>query len=74
MSELAKPAFHTRDYDPTKCVAIRDRYQSYLYIKHHAYPVDMYVSSNEDLVMVFDKEETKELYEKYRRYELKWFI
>lgn len=71
MAEFVKPAFYTREYDPQKCVAIRDRYQSYLYIKHGTYPLDMYVSSNEDLVMVFDKEETKELYERYRKYELK---
>lgn len=71
MAELVKPNFYTRDYDPNKCVAIRDRWQSFLYIKHGAKPVDIYVSSNEDLVMIFDRKETKELYEKYRRYELK---
>lgn len=71
MAELVKPNFYTRDYDPSKCVAIRDRWQSFLYIKNGAKPVDIYVSSNEDLVMVFDRKETKELYEKYRKYELK---
>lgn len=71
MKELVKPAFYTRDYDPDKCVAIRDRWQSFLYLRHGAKPVDIFVSTNDDLVMVFDKEETKELYAKYRRYELK---
>lgn len=71
MSELVKPAFNTRSYDTNKVVRIADRWQSFLYIKHGAYPVDMYVSTDENLVMVFDKEETRELYEKYRRYELK---
>lgn len=70
MIELAKPTFQTREYDPAKSVRIFDRYQQYLFIKHNAYPIDMYVSSDENLVMVFDKDETKELYKKYRRYEL----
>lgn len=70
MSELVKPAFYTREYDPQKSVRIFDRYQQYLFIKHNAYPIDMFVSSDENLVMVFDKEETRDLYKKYRRYEL----
>lgn len=71
MKDLIKPAFQTKDYDPKKVIRCRDRYQCYLYLKHGAYPVDMYVSAaTEDLIMVFDKAETHDLYEKYRRYEL----
>lgn len=71
MEDFIQPSFNTRPYDVSKTVAIRDRYQQFLYLKHQAYPVDMYVSVQKgDLVMVFDKDETKELYEKYRRYEL----
>lgn len=70
MEEQIRPSFQTRDYKISESCFIRDRYQCYLYIKHGARPLDMYVSSNEDLVMVFDKKDTKELYEKYRRYEL----
>lgn len=70
--ELVKPALITKPYDPRMCVFIRDRWQQYLYIKNGAYPLDLYVSlETEDLVMVFDKQSTKELYEKYRRFELK---
>lgn len=70
--ELIKPALITMPYDARKCVFIRDRYQQFLYIKHGAYPLDLYVAlDTDDLVMVFDKQSTKELYEKYRRYELK---
>lgn len=71
MGKLVKPNMDGLPYDPQKTVAIRDRWQSYLYIKHGAKPLDIYVSSDDDLVMVFDREGTKELYEKYRRYELK---
>jgi len=72
MKDLIKPAFQTREYDPTKVIRCHDRWQQYLYIKHGAKPLDMYVShESEDLIMVFDKSETRDLYEKYRRYELK---
>lgn len=72
MRELVKPNYHTNKYDPEKCVAIRDRWQQYLYVKNGAKPHDIFVSiETEDMVMVFDKEETKELYEKYRKYELR---
>ncbi len=70
MGEFVKPTFQTNEYNPKNCVAIRDRWQQFLYIKHMAYPIDMYVSGD-DLVMVFDREKTRDLYEKYRRYELK---
>lgn len=70
MNNLIKPTFQTRAYDPEKSVAIRDRWQCFLYIKHGARPLDIYVDSKENLVMIFDKENTKELYLKYRKYEL----
>ena len=68
---LIPPAFETRPYNPATVVRISDRYQQYLYVKHGAHPLDMYVSlESKELIMVFDKTETKELYEKYRKYEL----
>lgn len=70
MNNLIKPTFDGFGYDPKKSVAVRDRWQQYLYIKNGAKLLDIYVSSDENLVMVFDKMATKELYEKYRRYEL----
>lgn len=66
-----KPAFHTKDYYVKDTIAIRDRYQQYLYIKNNAYPIDIFIDSRDNLVMVFMKAETKDLYEKYRRYELR---
>jgi len=69
--EYIKPTFQTKRYKSNEVVRCFDRYQQFLYVKHNAYPVDMYVDSRENLVMVFDKKETKDLYEKYRKYELK---
>ena len=71
MEPKVKPSFQTREYDPKDCIAIRDSWQQFLYIKHCAKPVDLFVDTQDNLVMIFDKKETKELYEKYRRYELK---
>lgn len=71
MNELINPSFTGAAYDPRKSVAVRDRWQQYLYIKNGAKLLDIYVSPDENLVMIFDKKDTKELYEKYRRYELK---
>lgn len=71
MEQKVRPTFQTREYFPKDCVAIRDRYQQFLYVKHNARPIDMFVDSMDNLVMIFDKKETKELYEQYRRYELK---
>jgi len=72
MKNVIKPAFQTREYHTNEVVAVKDRYQSYLYVKHGFYPIDMYVDSSDNLVMIFPKNERgKELYEKYRKYELK---
>lgn len=69
-NELVKPAFETSFYRPREVVRIVDRYQQFLYIKHGANPVDMYVS-NDNLVMIFRKDDTEELHELYREYKLK---
>ncbi len=71
MDNLIKPAFQTRPYKPSEVIRIPDRWQSYQYMKHGATPVDIYIDfAKDNLVMVFLKSETKELYEKWRRYEL----
>ena len=69
MRNLVKPTITGEPYDPIKCVRIADRYQMFLYVKHGVFPKDIYVENN-NMVMVFDKDETKELYEKWRRFEL----
>ena len=70
MNELIKPTFQTRPYRASQSVFIKDRYQSYLYIKHGARVLDLYADNMDNLVMVFDKDETKELYRKWRNREL----
>lgn len=67
--ELIKPAFQTRTYRPQEVCRVKDRYQAYLYIKNGAFPLDMY-ESNGDLIMIFSKAETKVLYQKWRNHEL----
>lgn len=69
--EWIKPCFQTRPYKVKDSIFVKDRYQSFLYVKHGAKPLDLFVDTAENLVMVFDKKETRELYEKYRKYELK---
>lgn len=68
--DLIKPSFQTRPYRGSEVIRIKDRWQSFQYLKHGARPVDLYVDSNDDLIMIFRKDETKELYEKWRKYEL----
>ena len=67
--ELVRPAFNTKTYRACDVVRLRDRYQCYKYIEAGVYPLDMYVS-NGDLIMIFSKTETKELFQKWRNREL----
>ena len=67
--ELIQPAFQTRPYSLKDVVFIKDRWQSFCYISIGIMPVDMYVSNNKDLVMVFRKDESRDAYAKYRNRE-----
>lgn len=72
MDPKVKPAFQLREYIPHECVRIKDYCQAFLFLKHGAIPVDIYpIPDKGDIVFVFLKSETKELYAKYRRRELK---
>ena len=71
MEPKVKPDFQMREYLPHEAVRIKDIHQSYLFLKNGARPVDIYpLLDKEGIVFVFLKSETKELYEKYRRFEL----
>ena len=64
-----------RDYNPNEVVRVVIKKQQDLYIKNRCFPIDLYISSNADtgddvLVMIFLKEDTKELYVKWKNYEL----
>lgn len=69
MKNYVQPTITGELYDPQDCIGVVDRYQMFLYIKHGAYPKDIYVVG-EDLVMIFDKAETRDLYDRWRRREL----
>lgn len=49
------PKFYTHDYDPSKVLKVVDRYKQKLYISNGIYPCDIYVDSNNNLVMLFEK-------------------
>lgn len=62
-------------YKLSDCVRIVDQKQQKLYIKNDVYPIDMFTtkdmySDNQILVMLFNKEETKDLYIKWKNREL----
>jgi hypothetical protein len=64
------------EYSLKDVVRIIDPKQQKLYIKHMAFPIDMYVSKDidsdeEKLVMFFNKAETRELYIKWKNHELR---
>ncbi len=50
-----KPRFYTYDYDVKKVIKVKDRYKQKLYIANGLYPCDIYVDSNNVLVMLFEK-------------------
>lgn len=57
-------------------VRIVDPKQQKLYVKHELYPIDMYVTSDENtgddkLVMIFSRQKSKPLYELWKNHELK---
>ena len=57
-------------YDATKCARIINPVQQALYVKHGAKPIDIYCGYDSRLVLVFNKEETKELFDKWVNHEL----
>lgn len=63
-------------YSLSETVRISDPKQQKLYIKHNAYPIDMYTTKNLEktddvLIMLFNKKDTKDLYIKWKNRELR---
>lgn len=63
-------------YSLSDVVKIVDPKQQKLYVKHEVYPVDIYTtkdlySDNQILVMLFNKQETQDLYIKWKNHELR---
>ena len=80
ISKLNGKPYHLKDV-----VRIENPKQYKLYIKHEVYPVDMYTTSdmvidentgdevlNDKLIMIFSREESRDLYILWKRHELKW--
>lgn len=52
---MIQPNFNTHEYDPKKVLKVKDREKQRLYIMVGMYPCDIYVDSNGDLIMLFEK-------------------
>lgn len=65
---------HPRPYTPSEVCRIVNELQYKKYIKHGAYPIDIYPSvtmeGKDIIVYIFLKEETKELYQRWVNHEL----
>ena len=69
MSDLIKPAFQTKSYQLKDVIKCRDRFQQYIYLRENVYPIDMYCSQN-DVIMIFPRnDKTKDLYRRWRNRE-----
>lgn len=72
---IIKTNLMSRDYSVSEIVRIVNPKQYLLYIKNNVYPIDMYTSVDDKtdniiLVMIFLKDDTKEVYKKWMNYEL----
>lgn len=63
-----------RTYRENEVVRVINSKQQRLYVKHHCYPIDIYVSQDQEgndvVVYIFLKSETQELYRKWLNHEL----
>ena len=70
--EYITPSFQTRPYKPSEVIRCRDRFQQYVWLRHKVYPLDVF-ESNGDVIMIFPKNDiTKELYRKWRNREFSY--
>ena len=70
MESKVKPSFQTQEYFPEDVIRCKDRYQQYIWLKNGVFPLDLYESRG-DVIMIFPKnEKTRELYRKWRNREL----
>lgn len=52
---IIQPNFKTHEYDPKKVLKVKSGDKQKLYITLGMYPCDIYVDSNGDLIMLFEK-------------------
>lgn len=68
---LSKSKITGKLYEPTNMVHIINPTQSALYYSNGAELIDMFVGKDYKWVWVFDREATKDLYDKYCKWELR---
>lgn len=79
ISKINGKPYHLKDV-----ARVEDQKQQKLYIKHDVYPIDMYTTSDtvldettgkeilkDKLIMVFSRNESRDLYTLWKRHELK---
>lgn len=74
---LIKTNLKPRDYKIDEVVRIRNIKQQQLYMDNDVFPIDIYPSyddktDNKITIMVFERDKTKELYQKWKNYELEY--
>lgn len=52
---IIQPNFNTYEYDSDKVIRVKDAEKQKIYIALGMFPCDIYVDSNGDLVMLFEK-------------------
>lgn len=52
---IIQPNFNTHEYNPNKVLKVKNREKQKIYIMLGMYPCDIYVDSNGDLIMLFEK-------------------
>lgn len=61
-------------YNPATAIRIVNMQQVYFYLKHGAMPIDIYAGFDNRVVVVFDRNATQELYNKWVAYENNYLI
>lgn len=49
------PNFYTYEYDPKRVIKVKNIDKQKIYISFGMYPCDIYVDSNGELIMLFEK-------------------
>lgn len=72
---LIETNIKSRDYTYNEVVRICNVKQQIFYLNNNVYPIDIYTSYDDKnnrkiIVMIFEKEKTKELYQKWLNYDV----
>lgn len=72
---MIKTNINSRDYKYNEVVRICNVKQQIFYLSSGVYPIDIYTSYDDNndrkiIVMIFEKDKTKELYQKWLNYDV----